>query len=360
MQGGKFIVAYFARVGRADIGLPVANACQEEARALETGKPGTRPSRVKALRLACLVLTLAVATSGGASPAGIAATHHPASTFAGGSPRAPERAGVGDTSARSLVEVALGRRGAGDLAVAEARAKSRAADGALTRADLARMVLRVLGITPAPSSTGTGTGEASTGGSSPFVVTAWRLGFLPGDGTRSPAGDAAATAADLSSAVGALSRIGMKDVAHRLAASARTVVGGAFSRLSAARAMNTAPRYGAGGRATSASWVTVDGQSFPVAAEWTMRATAYSNREPGIGNRTATGMRVREGVVAVDPAVIPLGSLLYVQGYGFAVAADTGGAIRGRRIDLYVDGPLSRVTRFGHRMRKVYLIASPR
>ena len=62
----------------------------------------------------------------------------------------------------------------------------------------------------------------------------------------------------------------------------------------------------------------------------TVLATAYSM--PG---RTASGLPVGWGVVAVDPSVIPLGSHMYVPGYGNAVAADTGGAIIGNRIDLW-------------------------
>lgn len=50
--------------------------------------------------------------------------------------------------------------------------------------------------------------------------------------------------------------------------------------------------------------------------------------------RTKLGWRTRQGVVAVDPAVIPLRSLLYVEGYGLAWAGDVGGAIKGDRIDL--------------------------
>ncbi|MCL6548801.1 MAG: G5 domain-containing protein [Alicyclobacillus sp.] len=61
----------------------------------------------------------------------------------------------------------------------------------------------------------------------------------------------------------------------------------------------------------------------------TVVATAYA-----AGGRTATGGVAQPGVVAVDPSVIPLGTKLYIPGYGLAVAADTGGSIRGSRIDI--------------------------
>lgn len=65
----------------------------------------------------------------------------------------------------------------------------------------------------------------------------------------------------------------------------------------------------------------------------TFEATAYT----WTGNRTATGTWPSRGTVAVDPEVIPLGSRLYVEGYGEAVAEDTGGAIKGEIIDLYME-----------------------
>ncbi len=66
----------------------------------------------------------------------------------------------------------------------------------------------------------------------------------------------------------------------------------------------------------------------------TMLATAYAPGTGGAGWRTATGTGVYKGIVAVDPRVIPLGTRLYIDGYGPAIAADTGGAIKGNRIDL--------------------------
>ncbi len=65
----------------------------------------------------------------------------------------------------------------------------------------------------------------------------------------------------------------------------------------------------------------------------TFEATAYT----WTGYRTATGIWPSRGTVAVDPRVMPTGTKLWVEGYGEAVAADTGGAIIGNRIDLYMD-----------------------
>jgi len=64
-----------------------------------------------------------------------------------------------------------------------------------------------------------------------------------------------------------------------------------------------------------------------------MRASAYCIP----GGTTATGESVRTGIIAVDPRVIPLGRKVYVEGYGPARALDTGGAIKGNRIDLYMN-----------------------
>ncbi len=62
-------------------------------------------------------------------------------------------------------------------------------------------------------------------------------------------------------------------------------------------------------------------------------ATWYTSASAG-GSTTATGTGVYKGIVAVDPWVIPLGTRMYVPGYGYAIAADTGGGVRGNMIDL--------------------------
>ena len=71
--------------------------------------------------------------------------------------------------------------------------------------------------------------------------------------------------------------------------------------------------------------------------EFVAEATAYSYKQPGLNNYTAMGIDLRENpnVIAVDPTQIPLGTLVEVPGYGVAIAGDTGGDIKGNRIDLH-------------------------
>lgn len=100
-----------------------------------------------------------------------------------------------------------------------------------------------------------------------------------------------------------------------------------------------------------------------------MHATAYDagfescGKHPGdpLYGITATGMRACYGVVAVDPRVIPYGTKLYITSpdgsvvYGCAIAADTGGAIKGNRIDLFYDSRADAL-QFGRRNMVVYFL----
>ncbi len=104
----------------------------------------------------------------------------------------------------------------------------------------------------------------------------------------------------------------------------------------------------------------VQPQGLILIGEWNMVATAYYAYGSG-GNDingngiTAIGLRARKGIVAVDPKFIPLGARLYIQGYGEALAADTGGWIKGNRIDLCFES-LEECFRYGRRKIRVYLV----
>lgn len=87
-----------------------------------------------------------------------------------------------------------------------------------------------------------------------------------------------------------------------------------------------------------------------------MEASAYLPTDGSAEGITATGIPARHGIVAVDPKVIPLGSRVYVKGYGMALAADTGGAIVGNKIDLCMESA-NEAWSFGRRSVKVYVLA---
>ena len=73
---------------------------------------------------------------------------------------------------------------------------------------------------------------------------------------------------------------------------------------------------------------TINGKEY--SRKFTVKAYSYTG-----GGRTASGLPAAVGRIAVDPRVIPLGTRVYVEGYGFATAADTGGNIKGNTIDVY-------------------------
>ena len=90
-----------------------------------------------------------------------------------------------------------------------------------------------------------------------------------------------------------------------------------------------------------------------------MRSTAYCPCTiccgPNAKGITALGLPAKPGVVAVDPRVIPLGTRVYVDGYGYALAADTGSAIKGNRIDICYETH-DEALRWGMRNTKVYVL----
>jgi len=120
---------------------------------------------------------------------------------------------------------------------------------------------------------------------------------------------------------------------------------------------------------TVLNYKTSRGDTLRFSKAMDMKATSYtasfadtgkSPGDPGFGI-TATGAKVRKGIIAVDPRVIPLGTRVYVElpgsatDYGYAVAADIGGAIKGNKIDVYLDTS-SAVNAWGVKAVKVYIL----
>ncbi|MDP4084948.1 MAG: LysM peptidoglycan-binding domain-containing protein [Bacillota bacterium] len=90
-----------------------------------------------------------------------------------------------------------------------------------------------------------------------------------------------------------------------------------------------------------------------------VKATAYTANCPGCSGKTKLGIDLKANpnakVISVDPSVIPLGSKVYVEGYGYATAADTGGAIKGKRIDVFIPSEAEAVN-FGAKQLTVKII----
>lgn len=89
-------------------------------------------------------------------------------------------------------------------------------------------------------------------------------------------------------------------------------------------------------------------------------ATAYSSQQPGIGTIAASGKSVKRNpngysTIAVDPRVIPIGTRVFVEGYGYATAEDTGGAIKGNKIDVYLH-TVADCYNWGRRTVNVYIL----
>ena len=100
---------------------------------------------------------------------------------------------------------------------------------------------------------------------------------------------------------------------------------------------------------------TVNGYSYSKVI--TAKATAYCDK-----GKTASGIQSKVGVVAVDPRVIPLGTRLYIEStdgswsYGVCLAGDTGGLIKGNRVDLFYDS-YNECIQFGRRSCNIYILS---
>lgn len=90
-----------------------------------------------------------------------------------------------------------------------------------------------------------------------------------------------------------------------------------------------------------------------------VEASAYTASCEGCSGITATGIDLKANpntkVISVDPTIIPLGSKVYVEGYGEAIAGDTGGAIKGKRIDVFFPSQQDAIN-FGVKQLKVTIL----
>lgn len=138
-------------------------------------------------------------------------------------------------------------------------------------------------------------------------------------------------------------------------------------RLAVAAALVVAAFCASAGPALSAPEAPTsegeDAETGPIASV-VVTATGYTAGVESTGKRpgdrgygiTYSGVKVRRGIVstiAADPKVFPIGTLLYIPGYGYGVVADTGKAIKGNRIDLYFETPGQVYREWGKRTVKV-------
>lgn len=101
--------------------------------------------------------------------------------------------------------------------------------------------------------------------------------------------------------------------------------------------------------------VRLRGSKPKAARTMTVLATGYCSQEAGLGPRTCLGVPAVHGVIAVDPDVIPLRTKVYIPGYGFAIAADTGSMINDDHIDLCFD-TIEEMNRWGKRTIEIIIL----
>lgn len=105
--------------------------------------------------------------------------------------------------------------------------------------------------------------------------------------------------------------------------------------------------------------VNVSRGSGSVSKEMYVSSTAYTASCSGCSGKTVTGVNLKANpnakVIAVDPDVIPLGTKVYVEGYGYAVAADTGSAINGHKIDVFFPDSAS-AYKWGNKKVKIKIL----
>lgn len=106
--------------------------------------------------------------------------------------------------------------------------------------------------------------------------------------------------------------------------------------------------------------IVINGVTYHYDRVFSVLTTAYNGQYSMNGPSGAVaawdGLPLHQGDVAVDPNVIPLGTYLYIDGYGPARAVDTGSAIIGDHIDLFFPEPASQIARYGIQFHTVYIL----
>ncbi len=100
---------------------------------------------------------------------------------------------------------------------------------------------------------------------------------------------------------------------------------------------------------TAAGTVTVGGKTYTIKGTKVVEATAYTHT----GNKTSTGIWPHEGIAATDKSIFPMGTVLYVEGWGLVVASDTG--VKGDRIDIFMDS-YDACIQWGRKSVTVYIL----
>lgn len=130
-------------------------------------------------------------------------------------------------------------------------------------------------------------------------------------------------------------------------------------KLTGAKTTVAAKKNTAVKKTTTAKKTPSRSNSDTVVREFMVTASAYTASCKGCSGVTSTGINLKKNpglkVIAVDPSVIKIGTKVYVEGYGYAIAGDTGGAIRGNKIDVFIPNK-SDALKWGRKTVKIKIL----
>jgi len=130
-------------------------------------------------------------------------------------------------------------------------------------------------------------------------------------------------------------------------------------KLTGAKTTAAAKKTNAVKKTTATKKTPSRSDSDTVVREFMVSASAYTASCKGCSGITSTGINLKKNpglkVIAVDPSVIKIGTKVYVEGYGYAIAGDTGGAIRGNKIDVFIPNK-SDALKWGRKTVKIKIL----